>query len=256
MEAPASTRPDYSGSTTAWTINLAAASSQAVSGKEVDTLSAIENVLGGAAIDTITGNASANLLEGGANNDRLTGGGGNDRIQGGLGTDVAVFAGLQASYSIVTSAGSIQIVDNQPATDGDDGTDTLAGVERAEFKGGVQVALAAPIVLDLDGDGIELVDRASPARASTGTATAMRTGGWMGASDGMLVYDRDGDGTVSGSAELSFVDDRPVRAPTWTALPPSIRMATASSRPATRSGRSSWSGGTPIRTVASTRAKC
>jgi Ca2+-binding RTX toxin-like protein len=200
---------DYSAATAAWTINLAAASSQAVSGKEVDTISNVENVVGGAGIDTITGTAVANVLNGGGNNDRITGGAGNDRIEGGAGTDVAVFAGLQASYSIATSAGTIQIVDNQPTTDGNDGTDTLLAVEKAEFKGGVQVSLATPVILDLDGDGETLVDRSrSHARFDwDGDGQADFTG-WMGTGDGMLVFDRDGDGTVSGAHELSFVDDR------------------------------------------------
>jgi Ca2+-binding RTX toxin-like protein len=201
---------DYSYSTTAWTVNLAATSSQGVSSKETDTISNVENVTGSGLADTITGTAAVNVLKGGAGNDRITGGGGNDSIDGGAGTDVAVFAGLKASYSVVTSGGTIQIVDTQPATDGDDGTDTLVAVETAEFKGGVQLTLAPPIVLDLDGDGVNLIDRfASAARFDwNGDGLADQTG-WMGRGDGMLVFDRDHDGTVSGAGELSFIDDKP-----------------------------------------------
>ena len=199
---------DYSARTNAWTINLAAASNHAQSGSETDTLIAIENVTGGSGADSITGSSAANVLSGGGGDDRITGGAGNDTVQGGLGTDIAVFAGLQASYSIVTAGGSIQIVDNQTSTDGNDGTDTLAGVEIAEFKGGVQVSLAAPIVLDLDGDGVNLVTRAS-SHADwdwSGDGIADRTG-WVGGGDGILVYDRNHDSIVSGAVELSFVDD-------------------------------------------------
>jgi Ca2+-binding RTX toxin-like protein len=200
---------DYGAETGAWTINLAAASNQAQSGAETDTLIAIENVTGGGGADTITGSSVANVLIGGAGNDRIAGGGGNDTIQGGADSDVAVFAGLQASYSITTAGGSIQIVDNQTSTDGNDGTDTLSGVEVAEFKGGVQVGLSAPIVLDLDGDGVELVDRAGSAAHFdwNGDGIADATG-WIGGGDGILVYDRDGDGTVSNARELSFLDDK------------------------------------------------
>jgi Ca2+-binding RTX toxin-like protein len=199
---------DYSAETTAWAINLAAASNQAQSGSQTDTLIAIENVIGGDAADTITGSAAANTLNGSGGDDRITGGAGNDSLQGGLGNDVAVFAGLQASYSMVTAGGSIQIVDNQTTVDGNDGTDTLAGIEIAEFKGGVQVTLAAPIVLDLDGNGVTLASRAV-SQASwdwNNDGIADRTG-WIGGGDGILVYDRDRNGTVSGSIELSFVDD-------------------------------------------------
>ncbi|HEV7811265.1 MAG TPA: hypothetical protein VGO64_11740, partial [Candidatus Limnocylindrales bacterium] len=202
---------DYGAATAAWVVNLSLASAQGKSGTETDTISNVENVTTGSGADTITGTAVANVLRGGGGNDRITGGAGNDTIDGGAGTlDVAVFAGLQASYSIVTGAGTIQIVDNQPTTDGNDGTDTLTAVERAEFKGGVQVALAAPIILDLDGNGVNLVDRADAhARWDWDGDGRFDRSGWVGEGDGILVYDRDGNGTVSGAGELSFVDDRP-----------------------------------------------
>ena len=49
-----------------------------VAGIGVDTLSGIENLIGGAAADTLTGNASANLLGGGLGADQLNGLAGND----------------------------------------------------------------------------------------------------------------------------------------------------------------------------------
>lgn len=200
---------DYSAATANLTINLATTAAQTIMTGESDTISNIENVIGGGGADTITGSTLANSLNGGAGNDRLRGGLGNDSITGGLGTDVAVFAGLQASYSIVTNAGTITIVDNAPTTDGNDGTDTLIGVERAEFKGGVQVALAAPIVLDLNGDGVTLVDQSrSKAKFDWDGDGKRDSTGWVGKGDGLLVYDRNGDGTVSGADELSFIDDK------------------------------------------------
>jgi len=139
----------------------------------------------------------------------LRGNAGNDTLIGGAGNDIAIFAGLQASYSITTSAGSIQIVDNQTSVDGNDGTDTLSGIETAEFKNGVQVSLSSPIVLDLDGDGTELVDRSlSSARFDwTGDGIGDATG-WIGSGDGFLTLDRNGDGTVTDARELSFVADK------------------------------------------------
>ncbi len=176
------------------------------------------NATGNTAANILTGNGGSNILDGGAGvdnlqgglgNDRLIGGTGSDTIDGGTGQDTAVFAGDVASYTITTSAGSISIRDNDSVTDGNDGTDTLIGVETAEFKGGATVNLLAPIVLDLDGNGVELIDLAN-SRTSfdfNGDGTQTRTG-WIGQGDAFLVFDRDGNGTVSGSSELSFVGDK------------------------------------------------
>lgn len=52
-----------------------------------DSLSNIENVVGGAGSDTITGSSAANWLLGGFGNDTLNGGGGTDTLEGGWGND-------------------------------------------------------------------------------------------------------------------------------------------------------------------------
>jgi hypothetical protein len=201
---------DYSYSASNWTINLAATSAQAVSGTEIDTITTVENVIGGSGNDIITGTTASNALKGGAGADRITGGLGNDALDGGLGIDVAVFAGLQASYSLTTLNGIVTVVDNQTGVDGNDGTDTLVGFEKVEFKGGVQVALAPPIVLDLNGDGVTLIAQAtSNARFDWDGDGARDKTGWVGSDDGILYFDRDGNGTVSGADELSFVNDKP-----------------------------------------------
>jgi Ca2+-binding RTX toxin-like protein len=184
------------------------------------TGSANLNITGGNDLaNTITGNTGNNqlgggkgndTLDGGAGNDVLTGGAGNDTLTGGSGTaDIAMFAGSQASYTISTSAGVVTITDTDKTTDGDDGTDKLTGVEIAQFKGGAQVNIAAPIVLDLDGDGVELTDRGSNSAAIDldGDGVADKTG-WIGSGDGFLVIDRNGDGTFSDASELSFVNDK------------------------------------------------
>ncbi|WP_197410485.1 calcium-binding protein [Sphingopyxis sp. H081] len=200
---------DYSAEANGWTINLAASSNHAQSGTETDTLISIENVIGGAGTDTISGTTAANVLDGGDGNDVLRGNAGNDTLIGGAGNDIAVFAGLQASYSITTSAGAIQIVDNQASVDGNDGTDTLSGIETAEFKNGVQVSLSSPIVLDLDGNGAKLIDRSLSTARFDWTGDGIRDAtGWISSGDGFLTLDRDGDGTVTDARELSFVDDK------------------------------------------------
>ena len=84
----------------------------------------IENIIGSSGADQFTGNSAANVIEGNAGNDTIAGGGGDD---------YAVFNGNYADYSISGSyASSYQVVDNNTA-DGNDGTDTISGVEFFEF---------------------------------------------------------------------------------------------------------------------------
>jgi hypothetical protein len=100
-------------------------------------------------------------------------------------------------------------VDDDPVTDGNDGIDTLVSIETVKFKD-QNVSLAAPIVLDLDGNGVSLVNlKDSKARVDMdGDGIADRTG-WFSRGDGVLVYDRNGDGTVTDATELSFIDEKP-----------------------------------------------
>lgn len=84
----------------------------------------IENAKGGSGDDRLTGNNVDNALQGGA---------GDDILEGGGGTDTAVFTGVYADYTITHNAdGSITVIDNNN-TDGDEGTDTLSGIEAIEF---------------------------------------------------------------------------------------------------------------------------
>jgi len=67
-----------------------------------------------------------------------------------------------------------------------------------------------PVVLDLDGDGIELLSfgESNVSFRMERNATATRTG-WIGGDDGVLALDRDGDGAITYGAEISFVGDKP-----------------------------------------------
>jgi Ca2+-binding RTX toxin-like protein len=68
------------------TVNLAAGTAIGTVG--IDTLSEIENALGGSGRDSLVGDGLANRLSGGAGNDRLSGGDGNDTLDGGEGADI------------------------------------------------------------------------------------------------------------------------------------------------------------------------
>ena len=159
--------------------------------------------------DNIVGGNGDDQLYGANGNDILSGDGGNDIISGGSGTDVAKFAGEQASYSLVTSGGSVSIIDTSPLADGDDGKDTLTGIEKTEFKGGVQVGIASPIVLDLNGNGVSLVDNRNTKVSFDWDGDGQRDQtGWIGKDDGFLFIDRDNNGTVTNAGELSFTSDK------------------------------------------------
>src|SRR5687768_9667393 len=79
---------------------------------------------------TLTGNGLANTITGGAGDDTISGGVGNDVLEGGAGNgDTAVFAGNFADYEI-TGATTIRDLN---AANGDEGTDSLNGIEFARF---------------------------------------------------------------------------------------------------------------------------
>ncbi|MFC7535911.1 Ig-like domain-containing protein [Sphingomonas sp. GCM10030256] len=65
-----------------------------------------------------------------------------------------------------------------------------------------------PIVLDLDGDGVEIVSLAkSTAKFDMDSDGLRDQTGWVGADDGLLVLDRNGDGQIASVDEISFVTD-------------------------------------------------
>jgi Cadherin domain len=71
-------------------------------------------------------------------------------------------------------------------------------------------AVLPPVVLDLDGDGIELVSlsQSSVSFDMNGDGLRDRTG-WVGADDALLVLDRNHDGVIGEGCEISFIGDLP-----------------------------------------------
>jgi Ca2+-binding RTX toxin-like protein len=62
---------------------------------------------------------------------------------------------------------------------------------------------ASPIMLDLDGDGLEITQFSGGSVTFDHNADGVRTGtAWVGRDDGLLVWDRDGNGTIDSGREL------------------------------------------------------
>ena len=103
---------------------------------------------GGAGADTLYGNKGADTLRGGDGNDTLVGAGGidvlvggagNDVLVGGAGADVALYSGNADGYAIDIANAKVSDIES---TGGDEGTDTLSGVESIRFGDGSQVGFA------------------------------------------------------------------------------------------------------------------
>lgn len=64
-----------------------------------------------------------------------------------------------------------------------------------------------PIMFDLDGDGLELVSVDESRIVVRGDDKSLTRVGWLGADDGFLALDRDGDGKITSLSEVSFAQD-------------------------------------------------
>lgn len=89
-------------------------------------LSGVAEIDAGAGADRVTGSSGADVFRAGA---------GDDVFDGGLGEDLLVLTGRRADYQVATLAQSLEIADRNTA-DGDEGTDTIVGVERFRFSDG------------------------------------------------------------------------------------------------------------------------
>lgn len=100
-----------------------------LSGKEGD-----DDLIGGLGNDILYGGAGDDRLYGGYGDDVLFGGAGDDRLYGDSGVDRVLYLGVFADYAIASSY-RVTVTDDN-VLDGDDGTDTLSGIEEIVFADG------------------------------------------------------------------------------------------------------------------------
>ena len=132
----------YAGSAAGVSVDLLAgtgadAVSGSVSDASGDTLTGIEDLTGSSHADTLTGSDAVNVLDGGAGDDTLKGGLGSDTLAGGAGNDVATYEASRASFDVVydVSNDTFTVTDLNATAFGDEGADTLSGIETLAFQG-------------------------------------------------------------------------------------------------------------------------
>ncbi len=82
----------------------------------------------------ITGTSGADTITAGGGADTISGGTGNDTINGAAGTDVAAYDHSAADYTARILNGQLTVTDNN-LTNGNEGTDSLVGIETLRFNG-------------------------------------------------------------------------------------------------------------------------
>lgn len=88
--------------------------------------------------------------------------------------------------------------------------DALAGTRQVRLADGHTVSLAAPVILDLDGKGMQTLSRdTSGVRYDLDGDGLADATSWIGSTEGFLFLDRDGNGTVTNAGEFSFLGDVP-----------------------------------------------
>jgi FG-GAP-like repeat/RTX calcium-binding nonapeptide repeat (4 copies) len=109
-----------------------------------------ETFAGLAGDDSISAGGGKDLLYGDPGNDTLDGGAGNDTLDGGAGIDTAAFSGSRLNYGLAKSGGNYVVKDLRGGSP--DGVDTLIGVERFQFAGGVTLAAETFTPVNFNGD--------------------------------------------------------------------------------------------------------
>jgi hypothetical protein len=192
----------------------------AVSGLSKATSTFGPNTINGISYETVVagsffsdndldGSNQSDALLGLDGNDTLFGDGGNDLLVGNEGIDTAQFSGNRAGYDLtLDSDGNFTVTDTDSAN-GDDGTDTLLGVEKLQFADAT-IDLEAVRVFDTAGDFVESFDTIQGAidAASTDYSISVGTGafGSEGSAGDPIVVDKTGL-TIRGAFAGVSADD-------------------------------------------------
>ena len=207
---------DYSGAADALTVSLAVLTGQLVSASlGTDTLSGIENLLGGLFADNFSGDAGYNGLTGGGGNDTLVGNDGFDTLDGGDGDDS--LSGMNQGDVINGGAGNDFLGGGKglDVLDGGAGNDTLQGGLGTDILTGGSGADAFIFSTALDGvvnidtitdfasgvDVIQLSNAIFGGLGNIGGSVGLTTKLTYNAGTGALAYDADGAG---GNPGLNF----------------------------------------------------
>ncbi|MGQ3047657.1 MAG: hypothetical protein ACT6Q8_19450 [Niveispirillum sp.] len=156
-------------------------------------LSGGDTIEGTSGNDYLEGRGGNDSLVGGDGSDVLIGGTGNDRLEGGDGLDIAVYAGNFSSYQITDNGGgSFDIVDQDTSANGDDGTDSLEGIEAIQF--GDQFVRILQETVDIPNQSGKYIYGTVISETIDGTSSG----------DGIL--GRAGDDTINGGGGGDYVD--------------------------------------------------
>lgn len=208
----------------------------------ISGLAGNDYLFGGSGNDTLSGGDGADILDGGSGVDSLTGGAGNDVFVVDLSAagggavdaitdyaagdvvDLTQIISVPTGTNIVTGgyvkylsgSGDIQVdLDgggNNFVTVATLDTSIPASISVRVLINGVATnvsvnAVAAPVALDLDGDGVEFIPVAAGVEFDyDGNGQAENTA-WVGPDDGILAFDGNGDGRVDNGAEIIFARD-------------------------------------------------
>jgi Ca2+-binding RTX toxin-like protein len=113
-------------------VSLGITGTQMVSSGDIDTLSGIENLIGGTGNDKLTGSSTSNVIDGNEGSDTLYSSGGNDTLNGGVDSDGTIDHDI-ANYSSEVAAIKVVMSDtagqNKVTKTNDSSVDTLLGIE-------------------------------------------------------------------------------------------------------------------------------